>query len=157
MDSPVDCVYHHGPEWNSLYIISSSWALRTIRSGIDFPRRPGLLQFLNKESLDWVKEKLQFSNRPQLRWLVRLKLSQVWWCLYDGRLSVPGLTRGLALFSHKDIPGWCTVEPETELVALAFPSGLSDTEMNAGFGLSNCSKLESLRQRIEWIWSVTTK
>ena len=39
---------------------------------------------------------------------------------------MPGLTRGLALFSHKVVPGRCPVDPEAELVPLAFHSGLSD-------------------------------
>lgn len=55
--------------------VSPSWALRAIRLGINLLRGPGLLQILNKELLDWVKEKLLLSNRPQPRWLVKLKLS----------------------------------------------------------------------------------
>ena len=50
---------------------------------------------------------------------------------------MPGLTRGLALFSHKVVPGRCSVDPEAELVPLAFHSGLSD------------------KRDERWVWSVT--
>lgn len=41
------------------------WTLRALRSAIDLPRGPGLLWFLNKGLLDWIKGKLLFSNRHQ--------------------------------------------------------------------------------------------
>lgn len=68
----------HLPLWTTVEFsvhVSPSWALRAIRLGINLLRGPGLLQILNKQLLDWVKEKLLLSNRPQPRWLVKLKLS----------------------------------------------------------------------------------